>query len=368
MPQHPVLYALLLGAVVCLVIALKILVRGALYKPRKKPKPLRLQVSARNNHGAADLFSFVVRRPWYARWRPLPRFSSGQSVSLALPGQKLKRRYSLARWHHSPRFYELGIRLENQGRFTPELYSHAQSGAWLDVEPPSGHFVLPSSPKPVAVMIAGGIGITPLLAMIDEWRNNRSDIECVHLYWQVRHTHEWIYEDELSRLAKSCPTLHVNYLASRPTSGIGQRLSVNDLLQNLDQTGYDRTKLGFYICAGNSLLDAVTQELENNGIASDAIHFERFGIHINSNATGSFELEIDNQKIQFDGHQNLLEALEDGDIAISSDCRTGTCGECRVHCISGQVEQLINPEFQCNANQFLACCVLPLSDLKISVI
>lgn len=357
-------YLLLLISLVVSLLSLAALVRGIFYRPT--PKYLDLVITQRANT-QSEWFRLVLRRPWYARWQPLPRFRAGQSIAITPTGSKTKRRYSLARWHKIPFSYEVTIKREPLGKVSNPLWLDAQVGNRLRITPPSGEFVLAAVESPLA-FIAGGVGITPLLAMLDEHlprtRATRSQTQPIHLFWQVRYEHEWIYQPALTRLQHQYPQLKVHFLVSQPErpEQAAHRININLL----------RAKLGklsdyhYYLCASETLLDNLCSALESNGVPHGQIHFERFSI-ASGGATGVWTLNVKGSAITFDGHKTLLDALEENNIPINSDCRTGSCGECQVTLSQGTTKNIIQPEFTPGAGRALACCCIPQSDLVLEV-
>lgn len=346
---------LLVASAICAAQGAWVLVRGIAYRPRRA---LRLVVVARIDH-AAGLFSLRLRRPWPSRLLPLPRHRSGQYLSVGCDGTRGTRRYSLARWTSLPFAYEVCIRREARGRLSQALYERALPGRELSVARPAGDFVLPRrAVARRAVMIAGGVGITPLLAMAEEWASRRSPYAAVHVYWQARTEDEWTHRDLLERLALRAPGLHVRFLASRPAHGRGTRICVDDIAAELG--GLADTE--FFLCAGSTLLDAMRSQLRRAGVAESAIHFERFAVA--SADTGQWRLSHRGRALRFDNHPTLLDALEDAGVDIAADCRTGTCGQCRLTLVAGRVHQLLEPAVALASSQVLACCAVPLSDLE----
>jgi ferredoxin-NADP reductase len=344
-----------------LVAATALLVRGAWLRPTTRPR-LTLQVTRRHDY-PGDWFTLVLQRPWYARFWPLPRFLAGQSVALSLPGSVLRRRYSLARWHALPRRYEITVKRETQGKFSPRLAAHARLGAQIALDAPGGDFVLPQGPTSRRlVLIAGGVGITPLLAMMDRLQGEPSSWQERHLYWQVRFEHEWIYRDALQQLASRDARVRLRLLVSRPDGGAAERISLALLQQELGSL-VDTT---FLMCANPSMLDDLNSGLQAHGVAPSAIHFERFTLGAAVQDAGAWQLDIAGKNLAFSGHASLLDALEDGGVFLPSDCRTGTCGQCRLNVLSGQVRHLVQAEFAVSASQVLACCCVPQSDLTLS--
>lgn len=321
---------------------------------------MNLVITQRTNT-QSEWFTLVLQRPWYLRWQPLPRFRAGQSISITPAGSKTKRRYSLARWQKMPFSYEVTIKRDPQGKVSNPLWQTAQVGSRLTITPPSGEFVLAANNTP-SVLIAGSVGITPLLAMLEELLPQNNE-QAIHLFWQVRHEHEWIYQPQLLRLQQQYPQLTLHFLVSQPElpNNQARRININLL----------RAKLGnlrdyhYYLCASETLLDNLCSALETNGVTQDHIHFERFSI-ASGGATGIWSLDVNGTAVTFDGHKTLLDALEENNIPISSDCRAGRCGECQITVTQGQTRSVITPEFVAPTGHVLACCCVPETNLSLT--
>ncbi|MDO8310875.1 MAG: 2Fe-2S iron-sulfur cluster-binding protein [Sideroxyarcus sp.] len=367
-PTSLLTYTLLGLALAAFIVAISLLLRGALQRPARQN--LGLRITGRRDY-PNHWFTLILQRPWYARALPLPRFQAGQSVAVSLTGAQskapLRRRYSLARWKKVPFEYEITIKPEAQGKLSQRLAIEAQIGTTLCVEIPSGNFILPQRPSTQrAVLIAGGVGITPLLAMLDRYQTMRvgeaSSFQEIHLYWQVRFEHEWMYREALQQHALRDARIRVRLLASKALDGTAGRISIAMLKQELGKLS-DST---FLMCASQPMLDDLSAGLQANGVAPTAIHFERFALGVSAREAGPWQLTIAGKSIPFQGHTNLLEALEDGGVALPSDCRTGTCGECRINVLAGLTCNLVQAEFIVPAGQVLACCCIPQSDLTLS--
>lgn len=355
--------------IVCLAIFIAstaALVRGIFYRP--KPKYLNLRITQRTN-SLSEWFTLVLQRPWYLRWYPLPRFRAGQSIAITPNSSHIKRRYSLARWHKIPFRYEVTIKRESLGKVSNALWLEANPASQIRITPPSGEFVLDTdfasgNQNTARVFIAGGVGITPLHAMLDEYLPQANKQIPIHLFWQVRYEHEWIYQSSLLQLQQQYPQLRLHLLVSQPQQS-GQnahRININLLRAKLGKL----TDYHYYLCASEALLDNLCSALETNGVARSQIHFERFSIS-SGEATGVWTLNVAGTAITFDGHKTLLDALEENNIPISSDCRTGSCGECQLTLNQGTTKNIIQPEFTPSAGKVLACCCIPQSDLVFEV-
>jgi ferredoxin len=77
-------------------------------------------------------------------------------------------------------------------------------------------------------------------------------------------------------------------------------------------------------------------------------------------------LDVDGRCVAFDGHASILDACEDAGVARASDCRSGTCGLCRLAVLSGQVAHVLESELALPPGFVLACCAVPRSDLRLA--
>jgi len=359
----PLVLALLSSAAALFVGAAVLLLRGALFRPRQ---PMRLVVVQREDH-PGGLFTLLLRRPGPARLLPLPRFLAGQSVALSIPGETVRRRYSIARWQRLPFSYEVAIKREPGGRFSPRLADHARPAARLLVGHPSGKFILPKqAERRRLVLIAGGVGITPLLAMLEQWCESGRPRSPTYLYWQVRHEAEAIYREALAALSRRHADLQVRILVSRPARGAAQRIDAALLAADLGALeGAD-----FLICAGAGLLEALRSQLSGAGVPAGALHFERFSLQRSCGQDQDQDRTVDfgGERFSFAGHGSLLEAIEAQRLAIDADCRTGSCGRCLLAIEEGEVAYRVTPECLPSPAHVLACCAVPKTDLRLRTV
>lgn len=132
---------------------------------RRLAMPINLSVLERKDFNDG-LFTLTLAHP---NGRMLPGYRPGQYLTLLIEADgnrsSLKRCYSLASWQPNPACYELAIRQVSGGRVSTWLHQNMQSGSNIRVLPPRGEFTLQASSGDVA-LIAGGIGITPIRAML----------------------------------------------------------------------------------------------------------------------------------------------------------------------------------------------------------
>ncbi|MDZ7855834.1 2Fe-2S iron-sulfur cluster-binding protein [Sphaerotilus sp.] len=358
--------ALVLVATAMFGIGLRQTLRATALARRHRPAPLRLVVAARRDHG--NCFQLTLRRPWLSLWRPLPRFNAGMYVALQAPlGTRgnASRRYSLAGWRRLPWRYELAIKREPKGLISNWAGDTLLRGHRVSILPPAGDFVLPRGLGGEVVLVAAGIGITPLRAMVQAWAAGRRSTPMT-LVWSVRQRAELMdYDTEFRALAAAQPALrYVPVLTGDDATWHGERGRVDaSRLLGWCQT---RDAQGVWMCASAPMMDALRAGLVAQGVDDARIHHEAFAAAANQDQQCyRLELQPSGRELTFCGEPSLLALLQAEGAPIVSDCRNGTCGSCIVQLRAGSVRQVISPEFATAPNELLACCCVPTSDLVL---
>jgi uncharacterized protein len=323
---------------------------------------------------------------------PLPPFVPGQFLTFAVPisaGRTFTRCYSLS---DGPKVgsYRISVKrvLAPVGRpelpvgaCSNQLHDRLQLGDIIKAKAPAGRFVVDPEPNLPIVLIAGGIGITPLLSMLRGGlaaEPNRS----VHLYYGVRHGAEHGFRNELDELARRYPALRLNVVYSQPgpDDALGQSFQHAghidvDLLKRTLPAGRHR----FYVCGPPAMMASLLPALGQWGVLPDDIHHEAFGPASARSALPSARggapsvspsLEImfrrSGRTLAWDGQDgNLLAFAERHDLAIESGCRSGSCGACEVKLISGTVRYAHPPDHAITPGHCLLCVGLPNGPLEL---
>jgi benzoate/toluate 1,2-dioxygenase reductase subunit len=201
-------------------------------------------------------------------------FESGQYVRIRVPGSDAWRSYSMATTARElPRMRFL-IRHIAGGAMSEWLRSEGAVGAPVEVEGPMGSFRLaaPSGPK---VMVAGGTGIAPILAMLDTLRTRPGPKAPILLCFGCTSAEDLFYLDELELRGFWMPTLETRIaLMERPSEGFGGKIgSVVSLLENADCA---RPGVTAYVCGPPAMVEAARARLCAGGMPPAAIHAEQF--------------------------------------------------------------------------------------------
>ena len=353
-------------------------------------QPLALKVVERND---------ITQRHFSVRLEtvngePLKSFIPGQYLTLITPNEpiedsaavgSLKRCYSLASWQENTTSYELGIQREANGKVSTWLHSHLHLGAVITALPPKGNFVINAKQPLHSVLIAGGIGITPLRAMVHQFiaQHNESSSKNTStcLFYSAKSVEEMCYLNEFIQLSEECANFSFYPFFSKgeiiPVNSTMGRLSAKKITLQLEQYfSHSPAKMKrshkenchFYLCGPNTMMDELKRGLITEGVITGNIHFERFGISYDSSLEENFNVKIgDNTSIIFNQQRSLLDAIEEQGIEIQSECRSGECGQCKVNLRCGKVKPLIEIDMNLKVGEILACCCVPESDLLIDL-
>jgi ferredoxin-NADP reductase len=326
-------------------------------RKRATREPLHLVVTARQD-ASPDLFQLTLAR---CDGRRLPRFRAGQYLTLRTPVGA--RRYSLAAWTARSHEYRLGIRRVEGGKVSSWLHEHARPGVNIEALPPAGDFILACHAGEV-VLVAGGIGITPLAAMVDAWLAKPRGR--LWLFHAARHEAELADHARYTELERRQPGFHYRPVLSRPAetwSGGRGRLNAADLIRELA----DPAAAHYYLCARPEMMDALSAGLAALGAPDAAIHHESFGGADNSD-TNEYRVEVIGHGAHvFRGEPSLLHALEGWGVPVQADCRAGECGACGINVVHGAVRACQVAQIPAPPGRTLACCAVPASDLRISL-
>ncbi len=272
------------------------------------------------------------------------------------------------------------------GRSSNYFHDHVQVGNLLQVRAPLGHFHIDRSLEPV-VLVAGGIGITPMFSML-KWSLTVQAGREVWLFYGVRNRHELMATTELQTLASSHPNFHLEICFSDPLTDdvLGEnfqhhgRVNVGLLRRLLPLKPYH-----FYICGPKPMLESLVPALEDWGVRDSHIHFEAFGpasvkrknatppaglapAAPTSDQTLTITFAKSGKQLPWQpGGGNLLDFAEAHGIAVISGCRAGGCGSCQTTIAHGEVHYQQAPDFDPEPGTCLMCVATPQTHLTLAL-
>jgi ferredoxin-NADP reductase len=270
------------------------------------------------------------------------------------------------------------------GRSSNYFHDQVQVGSLLQVRAPLGHFHIDRSLEPV-VLIAGGIGITPMLSMLTWSLTQQADRE-VWLFYGVRNRHELMAPVTLQTLASAHPNFHLQICFSDPLTSdeLGRdfqhhgRVNVALLRRLLPLKPYH-----FYICGPTPMLESLVPALEDWGVRDSHIHFEAFGpasvkrksatpqtgptpLAPPSDQALTITFAKSGKQLPWQpGNGNLLDFAEAHGIAVNSGCRAGGCGSCQTTIAHGEVHYQQAPDFDPEPGTCLMCVATPKTHVTL---
>lgn len=296
---------------------------------------------------ATDIVSFDLRSPSRAE---LPSFTAGAHVDLQLPGG-LIRSYSLVNPQHERYRYRIAVNRDAASRGGSRyMHDALKVGAIIAVTPPRNNFALFEAAAD-SVFIAGGIGITPMLCMIE--RLNELGRRWT-LYYCARTRQHAAFLDRLAEL-QSSGTLHLNFDHGQPAN----MLDVAAVVAGAPADAH------LYCCGPIPMLEAFERACAN--APSERVHVEYFAAKEAPSAEGGFVVELarSNKTIPIPRGMTILETLLAAGIDAPYSCMEGVCATCETKVLAGipDHKDLILTKEERAANQtMMICCSGSKSD------
>ncbi|WP_240356394.1 MULTISPECIES: PDR/VanB family oxidoreductase [Myxococcus] len=260
----------------------------------------------------------------------LPPFEPGAHLDVRVPGKdSVLRSYSLCNDAEETHRYVIAVQKDARGRGgSRAMHERVREGDVLVVSPPRNDFPLLFARS--YVLVAGGIGITPLLAMARQLQRTGANYV---LYYCVR-TPERAAFRELLSASPFADRVRFHFDGGDPDKG----LDVSGLLA----TRGPGTRL--YCCGPAGLMKAVREASTKHRWPWEKVHFESFGAEGNGAALGKedsdFEVTIRStgQVLSVPKGQSVLNVLRRNGVRVDSDCEAGSCGTCVTRVCEGQPE------------------------------
>ncbi len=281
--------------------------------------PLELVISGIRQL-TSHIRAFELRDPTGAA---LPAFEPGAHLQVPVPladGKNATRRYSICSDPARRDTYEIAVLREDAGtggsRAVHELFD---IGLRLRCELPQNYFHLHADSRP-AVLIAGGIGITPIMAMAQALKARGTAMQ---LHYAARSGPEMAFRDRLLREFPHELTLY--------RSVDGERMDIERILSTAPHDSV------FCVCGPARLIDAVERIATSLGIATDRIRFERFIAAVPTHSKPiHLELRRSGKQLRVPAEQSILDAMLEAGIDAPYSCKAGSCKTCVVKVLAGE--------------------------------
>ncbi len=315
---------------------------------------------------------------------PLLSFEAGQFLTIRVSADSEKtvtRTYTVSSAPGDPG-YRISVKREPVGTVSNYLHDTLSVGDLVEVKAPQGQFHLNAKETRPAVLIAGGVGITPIVSMTRHVLNEgqrTGHTRRLTIFHAAQTVSQRAFHTDL-RQAETTSGGKIRYVSviSRPEHDARQG-------SDFDAKGYITPALiqeklalddyDFFLCGPPPFMQSVYDLLRDLGARDDRIFAENFGPaslkrRLDDEATpfrpGSeaeeaevvFEVSAKNMRWKR-GDPTLLESAEAQGLAPSFSCRSGACGSCLTRKISGQVAYRSEPTADHAEDEVLICCAVP---------
>lgn len=251
----------------------------------------------------------------------LPTAEPGCHIAVLCPSGAW-RQYSLTDPSETPETYRIAVKREDHGRDgSASIHKGWTKGKKITIQPPSNSFPLKQASK--YLLIAGGIGVTPIYSMAQALVRNSAEVQMIYCTSSSENT---AYKPELQAL-------------------LGDRLTLHHDGGNLDQV-YDfwdhfaEPQMMHVYCCGPSPLMEEIKDISGHW-PEGRVNFEDFaGVEAVRKDDTAFEIRLNRSgtTLEVPADKSILEALRDAGKIVPSSCESGTCGTCKCGLVSGDAD------------------------------
>jgi ferredoxin-NADP reductase/DMSO/TMAO reductase YedYZ heme-binding membrane subunit len=307
-------------------------------------------------------------------------------LSLQIEGKRVIRTYTIASSPSRPDYCEITVKREENGLASRHLHDTLREGDLLNVSAPAGRFTFDGTQSDRIVLIAGGVGITPLMSILrfltdQSWKGD------IHFLYSAKSPQDIIFHQELAGLQRRFPNLHLHITLTRAegTNWDGRKGRIT--CEFLRQTISDLAEWPVYICGPAPMMEPTIQMLRELGVPADQIKSEAFVATKRAEAvlassdspaaptpsatsalsstspagdktapTLTFARSVKSAPLTTE--KTLLEISEEAGINIDFECRSGICGRCKTRLLAGSVNMEVQDaldDADKSANLILLC-------------
>lgn len=278
----------------------------------------------------------------------LPTFSAGAHIDLLLENG-LSRQYSLCSDPENRAQYRVAVQLEEQGRGgSAWIHANVHQDDRIQINAPRNHFELNESADRY-LLIAGGIGITPIMLMASRLKALGKDFT---FYYLSRSVHQAAFASQLQQ--QFGEHLHCYF-----SDDINERLNIEALFAQQSE------KTEIYTCGSEHLLQAILAAAETN--PNLTVNYERFAaIEQDDSRNQRFEIELaqSGRVLTVEPEQSILEVLRSEGFSVETMCEEGLCGSCEVDLLDGEADHrdsVLSDSEKSEQNVLMVCCSRALS-------
>ena len=282
----------------------------------------------------------------------LPVYQAGAHIAVKLPSG-LVRQYSLSRLPTTGKTYEIAVLREPNSRGGSAEIHQLKEGAVVQAWYPQNQFSL-TNPRAKTLLMAAGIGITPLIPMAQMLHKTGADFA---LHYSAKNPQQAAYYTTLKEMP----------FASRVQFHFSETEHRADIKAVLKQHS---DKRDIYVCGPNAYIDQVLDVAQSLGWPDTRLHREYFSGQLAPNmgesGEGSFQVKVASSGEVFDVEVgvSITETLEANGIDIPVSCEEGWCGTCMTRLLEGVPDHrdtFLSNDERASGDVMMPCCSRALS-------
>lgn len=261
------------------------------------------------------------------------------------------------------------------------LHNSVTAGDCLLIGGPSGHFSLQTDNSRPLVLLAAGVGITPLASML-LWSQKSTPERPIRVLYQAQDLSHWplgpSVHQSLEHLVDGRVVSYFSRAAQADLASLRDRLpgdlrvgkfQANDAVEATDGLDGD-----YFLCGPDAWMESLRKDLRKSGVAAERIHWESFGSHATlvtappTEVQPALAVRFQRRGIEAewsDPQQTLWELARQHQVDIPSGCLSGVCGGCRVKLLEGQVAYDRPLAIDLPADECLACIARPKTACRV---
>jgi vanillate O-demethylase ferredoxin subunit len=284
----------------------------------------------------------------------LPPFSAGAHIDVHVDGHV--RQYSLCNSPSETNLYRIGVLRDPQSRGGSIAMHELACGSTLEISTPKNHFPLVEGATH-SILLAGGIGITPILCMAEQLIHKGQSFE---LHYCTRELERAAFRERFA--AADLETRTRLYF---DTAAPSDRINLPSVL------GRPATSTHVYVCGPAGFIEAVLATASKAGWPAANVHREYFGATPQAaGADGAFQVKLagSGNVVDVPPGVTVIEALRKCGVEVPVSCEQGVCGTCLTRVLSGEPDHrdlYLSDEERAANDQFLPCCSRAITPLLV---
>ncbi|WP_210257482.1 PDR/VanB family oxidoreductase [Chelativorans sp. ZYF759] len=279
----------------------------------------------------------------------LPPYDAGSHITVRTPAGPVRRYSLVGAGDPSPESYVIAVKREHESRGgSQSMHDDVSEGTVLEIEPPKNEFPLKQAQK--YLLIAGGIGVTPIYSMARHLEEQGKDFSIIYC---TRSASDTAYREEMKERFGSRLKLHHDD---------GNPDSVYDFWDHFAEI----RNMHVYCCGPKPLMEEIKSI--SGHWPEGRVNFEDFKpVDVVRPEDRPFEVELarSSRTIAVPADRTILEALRESGLRTPSSCESGTCGTCKTGLISGEPDHRDMVLMDDEKDRFVMICVSRAKEGKL---